>query len=64
MGVPQNGWFIRETTVKMDDFWIPPFVETPKLEALKYGLRWRVATTWDRKLSDTPVFAKGCIAIR
>ena len=29
MGVPLNGWFIREHPIKMDDLGIPPFVETP-----------------------------------
>ena len=28
MGVPQNGWFIRETPIKMDDLRGPLFMET------------------------------------
>ena len=28
MGVPQNGWFIREKTIKMDDLGAPLFSET------------------------------------
>ena len=28
-GVPQNGWFIRETPIKMDDLGAPLFLETP-----------------------------------
>ena len=28
IGVPQNGWFIREIPIKMDDLGVPPFSET------------------------------------
>ena len=27
--VPQNGWFIRENRIKMDDLEVPIFLETP-----------------------------------
>ena len=29
IGVPQNGWFIRENSIKMDDLGVPLFLEHP-----------------------------------
>ena len=31
IGVPQNGWFVMENPIKMDDLGVPLFLETPCL---------------------------------
>ena len=28
IGVPQNGWFKMENPIKIDDLWVPLFLET------------------------------------
>ena len=42
IGVSQNGWFIMEIPMKMDDLGVPPFKETPKCPN---GIGWFLIIT-------------------
>ena len=38
MGVPPNGWFIRENPIKIGDLGLPPFMEPPTCNYIRRKL--------------------------
>ena len=42
IGVPQNGWFIIENPIKMDDLGVPLFLETSCCNFLRFDCVWLI----------------------